>query len=244
MKKIIIANWKMNMQNKDGIQFAKNLKKSKSTVLIAAPFTMLPSLSVINGNFALSSQNVSTMDQGAYTGEISAKMLKNLGVKYCIVGHSERRIYFKEDDTQINLKIKRLLENKITPILCFGETYEEKKAKKTFHIITKQIKNGLKGVDVSKVILAYEPVWAISSFQKGNKKLSATVNEIEEINSFIKKLLLKEYKEKGRFVPILYGGSVNEKNSVNLLNIKNVDGLLVGSASLNIKSFNTIINYV
>jgi len=243
-KKIIIANWKMNLSLKESLSFVNNLKHSNNKAIIAAPFVFLFDLkkTIKGSNIALSAQNVSHFESGAYTGEISAKMLKEVGCSYCLVGHSERRIYFQETDHMINQKIKRLLEHKIKPVLCIGENIQERKKGLTKQIIKNQLILGLKSIkNPGPILIAYEPVWAISTFQKGKIKYSAQIKDIIEAHVFIKSIIKKLYKSKARQIKILYGGTVNPQNANEILSPKEIDGALVGGASLNFPSLNAII---
>jgi triosephosphate isomerase len=239
MKKIIIANWKMNLSVSDGISFIKDLKPSKAEVVIAAPFTFLADLQKAKQGvqFKLAGQNVASYAVGAYTGEISAKMLKELGCAYCLVGHSERRIYFNETDSQVNQKVKNLLAVKITPVICIGETAKQRKNGLTKQVLKSQLKGALVGINNAPVIIAYEPVWAISTFQQGKNVKSAELKDIITAHVYIRSLLL-DYKAKFR---VIYGGTVDPQNSRLILSQKEVDGALVGGASLKVSSFNAII---
>jgi len=243
-KKIIIANWKMNLSIKRSLEFIKKISKTKNEVVIAAPFTFLCEMSrhLKKKKIKLAGQNVSQFAAGAYTGDISAKMLKEEECSYCLVGHSERRIYFKETDKEINLKILQLLKYKIKPVLCLGENASQRAKKQTNRIIQKQLKSALKGVkNPQEILIAYEPIWAISTFQKGKIKRSASLNDIKEAHLIIKKMLVYLYGKKARQIKILYGGTVNPQNSQGILALKEVDGALVGGASLKIPSLNAII---
>jgi triosephosphate isomerase len=244
MSKTIIANWKMNLSVAQSLQFIKKIAKTKNEVVIAAPFTFLCELNkhLKNKKIKLAGQNVSQYRAGAYTGDVSAKMLKEEVCVYCLVGHSERRIYFKETDTEINNKIKQLLNYQIKPVLCVGENLTQRKKGQTHQILKRQITLSLKGVKkISSILIAYEPVWAISTFQKGKIKQAATIIDIIEAHSFIRKILAKINKNQAEAVKILYGGTVNPANSQQILSLKQVNGALVGGASLKISSFNAII---
>lgn len=245
--KIIIANWKMNLSVKKGLEFVKNIKSSKNEIVIAAPYTFLCELSKIakKKNIKLAAQDVAEFSKGAYTGEISAPMLKRIGCAYCLVGHSERRIYFNETDRAVNRKIKQLLAENIKAVLCIGETEKERDKKLTKKVLKKQLTLGLKNIKkASKILIAYEPVWAISTFQKGSAKHSAEIKDIIEAHLYIKKVLKDLYSKNAVKVKVLYGGTVNPKNSKEILNLKEVDGALVGGASLKVSSFNDIIKSV
>ena len=192
-------------------------------------------------NIKVGAQNVYFEDSGAYTGEISAEMLKNIGIDYCIIGHSERREYFNETDESVNKKAKKLLEKDIIPIICVGEKKEQREKSTYLNLVKNQVVQALNGIsenDVIKVIIAYEPIWAIGT------GLTATSEQAEEMCKYIRQLITELYNENvGKNIRILYGGSVNVKNSQELLNQPNVDGALVGGASLKL-DFIDIINSV
>ncbi len=238
--KILIANWKMNLSVNESIRYVKALKKSKAEVVIAAPFTFLADLKKNIGNkkIKLAAQDVSQFEVGAYTGEVSAKMLKEAGCSYCLVGHSERRIYFQETDAQVNQKIKNLLQYKITPIICIGENAEQKQKGLTKQVIKKQLLAALAGIKNTSLIIAYEPIWAISTFQKGKVIKSAGIFDIIAVHNYIRSLL----PGKSRQIRIIYGGTVKPENSQAIFSLKEVEGALVGGASLKVSSFNDIIH--
>ena len=201
-----------------------------------------PYLSIINNNLSfikLGAQNCFWKDKGPYTGEVSPQMLKSMGCKYVIVGHSERRQVFKETDEMVNVKIKETLKAKLQPIFCIGETEEEKRAGKTFQVLEREIKKGLDKVskkEIEKVIIAYEPIWAIGTGK------ACEENEVMTIALFIKKLMSRLYNKKvADNIRILYGGSVDSKNAPDYLRESKMQGLLVGGASLNSKEFIKII---
>jgi triosephosphate isomerase (TIM) len=247
MSKIIIANWKMNLSIKKSIEFVKKVKRTKNHVGIAAPYTFLCEMkkALAHKKIKLAAQDVAKFEEGAYTGEVSAKMLKRIGCAYCLVGHSERRVYFSETDKNVNGKVKQLLAHDIKPILCVGEKSSERNKKLTKRVLNKQLKAALQGVkSIDKVIVAYEPIWAISTFQKGKNKKSATIDDIIEVHQYIKKVLTSISRSKAAKVRILYGGSVKPANSKEILSLKEVDGALVGGASLKNSSFNAIIESV
>jgi len=247
MSKIIIANWKMNLSIKKSLEFVKKIKTSKHKIVIAAPYTFLCELSKKNKNnkYKLAAQDVAEFEKGAYTGEVSAKMLKRVKCSYCLVGHSERRVFFNETDQDINLKIKQLIDVGIKPVLCIGEDSAEKNKKLTNKVLRSQLIKGLKDIkDIGKVLIAYEPIWAISTFQKTKLKKSANNTDIIEAHQYIKKVLDKMYKSKSDKVKVLYGGSVKPSNSKEILSLKEVDGALVGGASLKNSSFNAIIQSI
>lgn len=245
MTKLIIANWKMNLSVGEAVKYVRALKVGKAQLAIAAPFTFLTELKKVSDKkVKLSGQDVSQYEVGAYTGEISAKMLKEAGCAYCLVGHSERRVYFQETDQDINLKIKNLLSHKITPILCVGENAKQKATGQTKSVILQQLKIALAGIKSSAVIIAYEPVWAISTFQTGKKKQSAGIFDIIEAHNFIHSCLQKIYGHQAARIKIIYGGTVNSENSQAILSLAEVNGVLVGGASLKVSGFNDIIKSI
>lgn len=245
-KKIVIANWKMNLSVQKALVFIKNLPKTKNEIVIAAPYTFLSGIAQLrNKKIKLAAQNVSQFTEGAYTGEISAKMLKESGCTHCLVGHSERRIYFQENDKMVNRKIINLLSSNIKPIVCVGENALERKKNLTKKIINNQLRLALTGIkDPKNIIIAYEPVWAISTFQKGKNIKSAGIFDIIEVHNYIKRALADIYKNKAKQIRVIYGGTVNPKNSQQILGLKEVDGALVGGASLKVSSFNAIIRSI
>ena len=246
-KKIIVGNWKMNMTKKETAEFLSFMKErintQNATVGFAVPYTSLSTASEILGgsNIKLAAQNVHFAPRGAYTGEISIEMLKEQGVSYCIVGHSERRTYFNETDESVNKKVKALLEADIVPIVCVGETLEQREQNIHLDVIRTQIKKAIADVDtrfVSNIVIAYEPLWAIGTGK------TATSEQAEEICSFIRYTIAECYGlTVANEVQIQYGGSVNETNASELLSMENIDGALVGGASLK-PSFVEIIDAV
>lgn len=250
MKKLIIANWKMNLSLTEAQDFVRALKRSaavkQSRAVIAAPFTMLVALGkqTKGSPIALAAQNVSEHLFGAYTGEVSAKMLKETGSKYSLVGHSERRIYFNETDDQIREKSLRLLEQNIVPVICVGENAEERRKGLTEVTLSRQLTKALRGIEqAQKIVIAYEPVWAISTFQKTKAKKSATPAEISEAHAYIRKVLGELFSKKSATaITVIYGGTVTAQNAQQILSVAGVDGALVGGASLNLESFTAILN--
>ena len=253
MNKLIAANWKMNKTAKESIEFIgdfkKLLKKEKTKnveIIICPSFTSLQAVSqeIKKTVIKLGAQNMHFEEAGAYTGEISAAMLKE-SCEYVILGHSERREIFKEDDFSVNKKMIAALHNSLKPILCVGENFEQRENGKAKEIIKKQIMDCLSSVNksqVPKVTIAYEPIWAIS---KGDpNKKSATANDAEEMHKFIRKVIATLYdKFVAKKMRIIYGGSMKPENAKQLLEMPNIDGGLVGNASLNAKSFFDIIKY-
>lgn len=245
MKKLIIANWKMNPQTlaeageffnsiKKGIKDAENVE-----VVICPPFVYLPNLKLKIKNLKLGAQDCFWENQGAYTGEISPLMLKNLGVEYVIVGHSERRNYLGETDEMIAKKIKSAFENNLIPILCVGETLEQRKKGFQKKVVQEQLRQDLEEISKLKtknLIVAYEPVWAIGT---GN---FCPPKEAIKMHQFIRNFLNTKYKILN--TKVIYGGSVDSKNIAGYIKYPAIDGALVGGASIKIKEFEKIINEV
>ncbi len=218
--------------------YQKNLKKLKNEVVLAPDFTALSSIREILKKSAikLGAQDCAFGLLGAYTGEVSVKSLKQLGVKYVLIGHSERRGYFKEDSGLLKFKVAAALENGLVPVLCIGEKLVDYKAKRTHAVLRHQLEEILFGLDISSenaIVVAYEPIWAIGS---GKAMVSA---EVEANHVFIKGVLAGLI---GQIPSVLYGGSVSSKNALELLEWPNVDGLLVGGASLKVDEFSKIVN--
>lgn len=236
----------MNKTPSEAVELAKMLKAKvdtdKSDVVFCVPAIDIISVGeVIKGtNIALGAENVYFEDKGAYTGEISAPMLKDAGVKYVIVGHSERRQYFGETDEDVNKKIKKILEYGMTPIMCCGETLEQREMDITIEHIRMQIKKGLYGLtakDVEKVVIAYEPIWAIGTGK------TATSQQAQEVCAEVRKVVGEVYgANTAEKIRIQYGGSVNGKNVAELFTMADIDGGLVGGASLK-EDFENIVNY-
>jgi triosephosphate isomerase len=246
-KKIIAGNWKMNndiSQTTDLINGIKSaLKPSSSTIAIVCPpyTSLMTAQQLIKGtSIKLGAQDVSLHDNGAYTGEISLSMLKSVGCEYVIVGHSERRQYHAETNEIINQKAKKVLSGGLIPIICVGETLEEREKNITNQILTAQVKGvlaGLSSADVEKSIIAYEPVWAIGTGKTASKE------QAEEVHLMIRTLVSKLYTSTtADKVIIQYGGSVKPDNAKELLSQTNIDGALVGGACLKADSFLAIIN--
>lgn len=245
--KVIAGNWKMNNdlnESKDLIsKLLAGLKNSNANceVVICPPFTSLSEASaMIKGStIKLGAQNLHQEENGAFTGEVSAKMLLSAGCEFVIIGHSERRTIFMESDELINKKIIRALKNNLKPIFCVGELLEEREKNITEQVIKSQVLKGLENFSVGglkNLIIAYEPVWAIGTGK------TATPQQAEEVHHFIRKLIENHFSEEfAENLRILYGGSVKPDNSNNLLSQKNIDGALVGGACLNADSFLNII---
>ncbi len=244
-KKIVAGNWKMNgslasnEQLLEGI-IAKIESSSDSLVIVSSPSPYLGQVSelVKNTTVSLAAQNVSQHSSGAYTGEVSLDMLKEFSVEYVLVGHSERRTYYSETDSIVADKVKAVLESGMKPILCIGETLEERQAEQTLNVCVKQIDAVLNTVDVSNfenVVIAYEPVWAIGT------GLSATAQQAQDVHEFIRKHIATYNANVAEKVQILYGGSVKANNSEELFSMADIDGALVGGASLIVDEFVGII---
>ena len=248
MKKIIVANWKMNNDSKEAASFIEELKHLHSDaadVVICPPFTLLNEMNELakGSKIRIGAQNMHHEDSGAYTGEISPLMLKDSGCQYVIIGHSERREFFHEDGLLINKKIVSALKHSLTPILCVGEDMGQRENKKTEEILENQLRNCLKNIgkdSMPKIIIAYEPVWAISRGNPNHK--AATSQDAEEGHKFIRTMLENMFdKATARKTRIIYGGSMKPENAKELLSMPDIDGGLVGNASLDAKSFSEII---
>lgn len=247
-RKIIAGNWKMNGTLAEAEDLIKGLlsgdsKSKKAQVVVCPPFTALEtSARILSGShIALGAQDMSQHPKGAYTGEISAAMLLTLGATFVILGHSERRQYHAESDQLINAKARQALTGGLTPIICIGETLAEREAGRTEAVVGKQIDGTLAGFsadDLSKTVIAYEPVWAIGTGR------TATPEMAEAVHCFVRDKLAVIDKTAASTVPILYGGSVNAKNAAGLLSQVNIDGALVGGASLKADEFIAIIKAV
>lgn len=246
-KKIIAGNWKMNNNLSESIKLVSELKAELegknfiAEVIVAPPFISLETISslVKDSKIQLAAQNMHPSDSGAFTGEISAKMLKSVGCKYVILGHSERRTIFGESDEFINEKVIKSFDNDLIPILCCGESLEERENEITFSVIENQLKKGLKNLNndqIEKTIIAYEPIWAIGTGK------TASPDQAQEVHAFIRKLLVElANKEVSENVTIQYGGSVKADNAKELLSKPDIDGALVGGACLKADSFRDII---
>ncbi len=253
MNYLVAANWKMNKTVGETLEYLEVFLPSVKDlmhidIMIAPPFTALSSASIKldaarkegEYNVKLGAQNMYYVDKGAFTGEISPLMLTELDVEYVILGHSERRHIFGEKDDLINKKVIAALEHGLRPILCVGETIEEREQGKTLSVVERQIRNGLAGVEMDMVYIdiAYEPVWAIGT------GVNATPEQAEEVHRFIRSLINEISKGNDHKTRILYGGSVNEKNARDLIKEPNINGFLVGTASLDPERFYKIITEV
>ena len=245
-KKIIAGNWKMNMTPSEAVKLVETLaplvKNDAVDVVYCVPaIDIIPVVEAVKGsNVKVGAENMYFEEKGAYTGEISAAMLKDAGVEYVIIGHSERRDYFKEDDALLNKKVKKAFEAGMTPILCCGETLEQREMGITLDWIRMQIKSDLVGVtaeQVASMVIAYEPIWAIGTGK------TATTEQAEEVCKAIRETICEIYDEAtAESIRIQYGGSMNAKNCDELLAQPDIDGGLIGGASLK-PDFGRIVNY-
>jgi len=244
----IAGNWKMYKTGEEALELISELKDliagvDDVDVVVAPPFTALSVVAdrIKGSNIQLAAQNLYWESEGAYTGEISPGMLISIGCSYVIVGHSERRQYFGEIDATVNRKIKAALAHNLGPIFCIGESLEEREAEKTFSVLDKQVSEGLESIaadDIGKIIIAYEPVWAIGTGK------TASNEQAQEVHHFIRKRVSDLYgKEIANIVRILYGGSVKPNNIAGLMVQPDIDGALVGGASLTASSFAGIIKF-
>lgn len=246
-KKIVAGNWKMNLEYEEGISLfseivnmVKDERKGDQVAVICAPFIHLNSLAKLGGSIVhIGAQNCHQKESGAYTGEISAKMIKSVGCEYVIIGHSERRQYFAETDALLAEKTSIALKNGLTPIFCIGETLDERNNGTYFDVLKTQLEQGLfdlSSEDFKKIVIAYEPVWAIGT------GLTATSEQAQEVHAFIRKEAAAKYSEEiAENTTILYGGSCNPKNAAELFSQKDIDGGLIGGASLKSRDFVDII---
>tara|TARA_Y100001968_G_scaffold155312_1_gene141874 strand:+ start:594 stop:1334 length:741 start_codon:yes stop_codon:yes gene_type:complete len=235
--KYCIANWKMNLTIEESVLFTEELQKkdleNHNTQIILCPsFISLKDVkkSFLNSEIQIGAQNMHHELEGPYTGEISVKMLKEIECEWVILGHSERRQYFNEEDIIINDKVNTVVENDLKPILCIGESLEQRNKNETFSVLEHQLSTALNenNIENSHLIIAYEPVWAIGT------GVSASINEISQSIKWIKEFLLEEFSLK---IPILYGGSVSSSNCIDIGEIDGVDGFLIGTSSLDVEEF-------
>ncbi len=244
-KKIVAGNWKMNNDLNQTISLVNELKRMDTfkdvSVMISPAFPFLKTASELleNSNIEVISQNVHQNKEGAFTGEISVEMLKSIGVNKTIIGHSERRAYFNENDSVLLEKVKLALSNNLDIIFCFGEELLDRKSNNHFQVVKNQLQNTVLNLDKhlwSKIVLAYEPVWAIGTGE------TATPEQAQEMHEYIRKCILESYdKTTSENVSILYGGSVKPSNANEIFSKKDVDGGLIGGASLDAKDFHLII---
>ncbi len=249
MRKTIIAgNWKMYKTVVEAIDLANGLKRElfkldnqDIDIVICPAFTALSEVLevIVDSNIQLGAQDVYWQDEGAFTGEVSPVMLKDIGCKFVIIGHSERRQYFGETNESVNSKIKAALKHNLTPIVCVGETLQERESGQTLKVLDDHIENGLKNItdtDILKIVIAYEPVWAIGTGK------TATSQQAQEAQKYIRDLLRKMYNnDVADTVRIQYGGSVKPDNITELMREPDVDGALVGGASLKVETFAEIV---
>ncbi len=246
-KKLIVGNWKMNKTSADGVTLVRDIvaavgKQADVDVVVCPPFTALESVgkALEGSNVKLGAQNMHHEASGAFTGEVSAAMLRAIFATHVILGHSERRTYFHENDEFINKKVLAALKNQLKPILCVGETLAERESGSTLKVVQTQTERGLEGVSkeqAASLVIAYEPVWAI-----GTGKV-ATTEQAQEVHAFIRGLLIKLFGDAvAQKVRILYGGSMKPANAPELLAQTDIDGGLIGGASLEARSFVELVN--
>lgn len=247
MRKIIIAgNWKLNKTLFEAIDLVNGLKRelvdvSAVDIVVCPVFTALSDVkdTLTDTNIEVGAQNLYWEDSGAFTGEVSAPLLKDLGVKYVIIGHSERRQFFGETNETVNKRIKAALKHKLIPIVCVGENLQEREANKTFDVVRDHIEGSLSGFtkdEIKEMVIAYEPVWAIGTGK------TATAQQAQEVHKYIRGLLEKiAGAEVAQAVRIQYGGSVKAENTAELIGQEDIDGALVGGASLKADSFAAIV---
>ncbi len=245
-RKVIAGNWKMNKSPKDVEEFMERfpglVSDTENEVILCVPFIDLcKAVKLSKGtNVKIGAQNMHFKDSGAYTGEISPKMLNDLNVEYVIIGHSERREYFNETDETVNLKIKAALTHDLKPIVCVGETLEQREAGITKEFVTGQVRNALKEItedELKKIIIAYEPIWAIGTGKTASKE------DANEVCKWIREELRALYGDVADEIIIQYGGSVKSSNAKDLFDKSDIDGGLVGGASLEPEEFSKIVKY-
>lgn len=245
---LIAGNWKMYKTGDEAVETARSLKDlvagiTEIDIMIAPPFTALFQVAdaIKNSPIGLGAQNLYWETEGAFTGEVSAAMLISAGCRYAIIGHSERRQFFAETDESVNRKIRIAIENNLVPVFCIGESEQERESDLTFSVLDKQVKVGLQNIasdDLAALIIAYEPVWAIGTGK------TATSDQAQEVHAFLRALLRQEYgNDFAGSVRILYGGSVKPGNAAELMSMADVDGALVGGASLDAETFSKIVRY-
>ena len=245
---LIAGNWKMHKTVSESVEFARGLLEATEGVegveaVVAPPFTAIrPMAEVLEGSsVGIAAQNMFWEESGAYTGEVSGPMLAEAGCSYAIIGHSERRQYFGETDSTVNKRLFAALAAGLRPIMCIGETLEEREAGQTFNVVAKQLEGGLTNVGdslMASVVIAYEPVWAIGTGK------TATPEQAEEVHRFIRQALAERYGPAlAQAARILYGGSVKPENVKVLMACENIDGALVGGASLKVESFAALVGF-
>jgi triosephosphate isomerase (TIM) len=248
MKKMLIAgNWKMNTNLFESQKLVEYIaggimnKSLKSKVLVCPPYVNIAIVRdvVKEKNILLGAQNCDWHPKGAFTGEVSISMLQYLDCSYIIIGHSERRAYYHETDEIVNKKVLAVLDSGLNAIMCIGETLDERKSEQTFQVLERQIVNGLKDIKIENIdnlVIAYEPVWAIGT------GLAATPEQVQEAHAFIKKVLCEVLGQEAKNIMVLYGGSVTAKNAQSIFELQDVNGGLIGGASLDPEAFLSIIN--
>ena len=245
-KPIIAGNWKMHKTIAEALEFVNEVKdrvnNDKVEAVICAPFTLLKDLkqATKGTNIKIGAQNMHFEEKGAFTGEISPLMLKELDMDYVVIGHSERRQYFNETDETCNKKVLKALEVGIDPILCVGETLEEREAGNTKDVCKVQVEKALENVskeDLAKVVIAYEPVWAIGTGK------TATSEDANDVIAYIREVVANLYGELANEVRIQYGGSVKPSNVAEIMNQSDIDGALVGGASLEANDYVELVNF-
>ena len=245
-KPIIAGNWKMHKTIEEAVEFVNNVKDKVNNdsveAVICAPFTLLKDLkeSTKGTNIKIGAQNMHFEEKGAFTGEISPLMLKELDMDYVVIGHSERRQYFNETDETVNKKVLKALEVGIDPILCVGETLEERETGNTKNICKVQVEKALENVskdDLANVVIAYEPIWAIGTGK------TATSEDANDVIAYIREVIANLYGELANEVRIQYGGSVKPSNVAEIMNQSDIDGALVGGASLEANDYIELVNF-
>jgi triosephosphate isomerase len=245
-RKIVAGNWKMNLSFQEAEELINDLidvleeESPEAEVIICPPFPFMELATdyMEEGFFKVGAQNISPFDAGAYTGEVSASMLKSMDLTHCIIGHSERRKYFNEDDKMLTAKVNQAMAHKLIPIFCVGESLPEREAGKHLEVVRRQVRHGLFHLDTdefAKVVIAYEPVWAIGT------GMTATPEQAKDMHAYIRTLITERYgNEVAQATMILYGGSCNSENATEIFAQEGVDGGLIGGASLKVDEFISI----
>ena len=245
--KIVAGNWKMNKNYSEAVELASEILKlatqTKCIKIVIPPFPFIYAVNEIlksKNDFYVGAQNMHDQEQGAFTGEVSAPELSSVGAKYVLIGHSERRMFFKEDEAFLKNKINTALKNHLSPIYCFGESIEERESGNYLKVIEKQLSEvlfHLHDEEIIKIVLAYEPVWAIGTGK------TASPEQAQEVHQFVRTLIKQNYStETAESISILYGGSCNAQNAKTLFSMPDIDGGLIGGASLKAQDFITITN--
>lgn len=248
-RKIIAGNWKMNLNKQEVMQLTSEIVnmfndevRNQARVILFPSFVYIQNVSGLipeaSKKIFLGAQNCSKNASGAYTGEVSAAMLKSIGTSYVLAGHSERRNYFHETNAELAQQVTQIFENNMEPVYCCGETMEERNSNRHFQVVSNQLEEGIFHIpqsDADRMIIAYEPVWAIGT------GLTASPDQAQEMHAFIRNLLSKKYGNLANSISILYGGSCNEQNAKELFSLPDIDGGLIGGASLKSRSFINII---